>query len=133
MNALAGMIVVLAGLWLIGLAGVALAKPGLARRFLDRFASSAFTHFIEVFIRICAGVAFIIYSPQMRFPAFFSVFGWILLLTSVVLLFVPWRLHRRFADRSLPLVTGRMVLFALASLVGGIVIVTSFVFGRAAS
>ncbi|MEQ1603326.1 MAG: hypothetical protein ABL999_00500 [Pyrinomonadaceae bacterium] len=129
MNTLAVVIVVLAGIWLIGLGAVAIAKPDLVKQFFDKFASSAFTHFLEMFVRIIAGTAFVIYSPQMRFSLVFTVFGWLLILSSVVLSFVPWKLHRRFADRSLPLLTKRMILFALVSLFGGAVILVSLILG----
>ena len=133
MKTLAAVIVVLAGVWLVGLAAVALARPGLAKHFLGRFASSAFTHFLEVFLRITVGLALVVYSPQMRFSVLFNLFGWVIILTSVVLLFVPWKLHRRFAEWSLPLATSRMVIFGLASLIGGVVILISFILGRAAA
>ena len=126
---LAATIVFIAGVWLMGLAAVAFAKPGSAKYFLSRFASSAFTHFLEVFLRIIVGIAFIIYSSRMKFSGVFTVFGSVLILTSVVLLFVPWKLHRRFADWSLPLATGRMLLFGFVSLIGGLFILLSFFLG----
>ncbi|HKX83424.1 MAG TPA: hypothetical protein VJL58_04315 [Pyrinomonadaceae bacterium] len=126
---LAATIVFIAGVWLMGLAAVAFAKPGSAEYFLGRFASSAFTHFLEVFLRIIVGIAFIIYSSRMKFSGVFTVFGSVLILTSVVLLFVPWKLHRRFADWSLPLATGRMLLFGFVSLIGGLFILLSFFLG----
>ena len=125
MNTLAGAIVVLAGIWLTGLAAVAIAKPDRVKQFFDKFASSAFGHFLEMFVRIIVGVAFVIYSPQMKFPIVFAVFGWLLILTSVVLSFVPWKMHRRFADRSLPLATKWMTLFGFVSAIGGIFILFS--------
>lgn len=131
MNTLAGAIVVLAGIWLIGLATVAFARPERAKHFLGRFASSAISHFLEVFLRIIVGTGFVIYSTQLRPSIVFTVFGWLLILTSVVLLFVPWKLHRRFADWSLPLATGRMMLFGLVSYFAGIVILFSFFLGPA--
>lgn len=129
MNTLAAVVVVLAGTWLIGLAAAAIAMPERVKQFFGKFASSGFTHFLEMFVRIIVGTAFVIYSPQMKFPLVFAVFGWVLMLTTAVLLFVPWKLHRRFADRSLPLVTGRMILFAVVSLLGGSIILVSFVLG----
>lgn len=129
MNTLSAVIVVLAGIWLIGLAAIAIVKPDRVKQFFAKFASSAFTHFLEMFVRIIVGAAFVIYSPQVKFSVVFAVFGWMLILTTAVLLFVPWKLHRRFADRSLPLVTGRMILFALVSFLGGIIILFSFVLG----
>lgn len=105
LNTFAAVIVVLAGIWLIALATVAFAKPGRAKQFLNAFASSALTHFLEVFLRIIVGTAFVIYASQMNFSLVFIVFGWVLILTNVVLLFVPWKLHKRFAKWSLPFAT----------------------------
>lgn len=129
LNTLAGVIVVVAGIWLIGLAAVAIAKPDRVKQFFDKFASSAFSHFLEMSVRIIVGVAFVIRSPQMKFPRAFALFGWLLVLTTAVLFFVPWKLHRRFADRSLPMLTSRMILFALVSLFGGTVILVSIILG----
>lgn len=129
MNTIAAVIVVLAGIWLIGLAAVAVTKPDVVRQFLDKFASSAFTHFLEMFVRIVVGAAFVVYSPQMKLPTIFLGFGCLLILTSAVLLFVPWKIHRRFADRHLPMVMNRMWLFAAASSIGGGMILSSFLLG----
>ena len=124
--------VILAAVWLTGLGIAAFAKPERVKDFFDKFASSAFTHFLEMFVRIIAGTAFVIYAPLMKFPAVFTAFGWLLILTTAVLLFVPWKLHRRFADRSLPLLTSRMVLFGFASCFGGLFILFAFFLGSGA-
>jgi hypothetical protein len=63
MNTLAVVIVVLSGLWLIGLGTAAFAKPERVKHFFDKFASSAFTHFLEMFVRIVVGTAFVNYAP----------------------------------------------------------------------
>jgi|CXWL01.1.fsa_nt_gi hypothetical protein len=129
MNTLAAVIVVLAGIWLIGLATVSFAKPESVNHFFDKFASSAFSHFLEMFLRLTVGIAFVIYAPRMKFSVAFTVFGWLLIVTTAVLLFVPWKLHRRFADRSLPMLTSRMTLFWLVSVFGGIFILYSVFLG----
>lgn len=129
MNTLAAVIVLLSGLWLIGLATAAFAMPERVKDFFGKFASSAFTHFFEMFVRIIAGTAFVIYAPQMKFAVVFTAFGWLLILTTAILLFVPWKLHRRFADRSLPLLTNRMMLFGFVSFSGGLFILVSFFLG----
>lgn len=125
---LSAVTVVLAASWLIGLAVAAIIKPQFVKDFFDKFASSAFTHCFEMFLRLVFGAAFVIYGPQMRFPFVFTAFGWLLIGTTAVLMFVPWKLHRKFADKSLPMVTDRMPLFAVISLLGGAFILYSFFF-----
>jgi hypothetical protein len=61
----------------------------------------------------------------MRFPGFFVVFGWAIIGTTIVLLVLPWRLHQRFAQWSVPRVTRNMPLFALGPLSGGVLVLLS--------
>jgi hypothetical protein len=60
-------------------------------------------------------VAFLICSSRLRFPVFFDAFGWVLIATSFGLMALPWRLHRRFAEWSVPQATKNMKLFAIGS------------------
>ncbi|MGE3465814.1 MAG: hypothetical protein AB7J13_02680 [Pyrinomonadaceae bacterium] len=129
MNTLAAVIVVVSAIWLVGLAMAAFARPDVVRDFFGKFASSAFTHFLEMFVRLVVGAAFVVYAAQMKFSVVFTAFGWLLIATTAVLLFVPWKLHRRFAERSLPMVYKWMTVFGVVSLFGGVFILYSFFFG----
>ena len=129
LNYFAAFTVVVAGVWLIGLAILAVAKPEAIKHFFGKFASSAFAHFFEMFGRLIVGAAFVIYAPQMMFPMVFTAFGWLLIGTTAVLIFVPWKLHRKFADRSLPMVEKWMTLFGAVSFCGGLFLLYSLFFG----
>ena len=96
---IAGSVVVAFGLWLIGLAAFILVAPAPARagRFLMGFASSARAHYAEQGLRLIVGTAIAIFAPMMMFPALFRVFGWLIVLSALGLLLLPWRWHRRFA------------------------------------
>lgn len=121
----AGLPVLLAGLYLVGLGIVALVSPQKAKLFLSGFAGSAFAHVLELFVRLAVGAALVSYAPHMRFPGVFSLFGWVLIGTTIILFAVPWRWHRRFAEWSVPIATRRMALFALGALAGGIFVLLS--------
>ncbi len=121
--------VLMAGIYFVCLASVAFARPGVARRFLESFAGTRLVHFLEMFIRIIVGAAFVLHAPLMKFSGVFSVFGWVLIVTTVILSFVPWKLHRRFAEWSVPLATKRMMLVALGSYIAGLFILFSFFLG----
>lgn len=129
MNTFAAVIVVVSAVWLVGLAMVAFAKPDVVKDFFGKFACSPFAHFLEMCLRLMIGAAFVIYAPQMKFPGAFTAFGWLLIVTTAVLVFVPWKLHRRFADKSLPMINKWITLFGVVSLFGGIFILYSFFFG----
>lgn len=119
MNLLAATPVFGAGLYLIGLGVAAVVSPGRTKRFLGSFASSAPLHFVEVGARLLVGAGLVHSAARMQCSSSFLAFGWILIGTSVALLAVPWRLHRRFATWSVPMVTRRLPLFAFGSVVGG--------------
>lgn len=113
---LAAAIVVIAGLWLIGLAVAAFTRPESVNNFFAKFASSAFSHFLEMALRLLIGAAFVIYAPSMKFSIVFTIFGWMLLLTTAVLLFVPWKLHRKFADGAVSVVAASSSSFLFSRL-----------------
>ncbi len=118
-NLLTSILVLITGLYLIGLAVVLLLSPERATRFLGSFASSAFTHYLELVIRLITGGAILLYAPQMRFSGFFVIFGWVLVVTTVGLFAIPWQWHHRFAQGAVPYATRNLRFVAVASLVFG--------------
>lgn len=116
-NLLATILVWLTGLYLISFALVMLLAPDRAKRFLSGFASSAFTHYLELGLRLIAGVAILLFAPQMLFSKFFVICGWILVVTTVAfcgslavasaLCAVEWS----YATRNLRLVAGTSLVF----------------------
>jgi hypothetical protein len=69
-------------------------------------------------VRVAAGRAFWHFACLSAFPLAFHAFGAVLVLTSVTLVFVPWRLHRRFARWAVPLATRQMMPYAVGCLAG---------------
>lgn len=78
-----------------------------------------------MFIRLFVGAALLWYAPHMAFAGFFEVFTWVLIVSSLVLLALPWRWHRRFASWAVRLATRHMALFALVSFAGGAFVILS--------
>ena len=128
-NLLASILVLLAAFYLISLAGLLLVSPARGKRFLVGFASSAFTHYFELVIRLIAGVAILLYAPLMLFSCFFVMLGWVLVLTTVGLFAIPWQWHRRFAQWGVPYATRHLRLIAVASFVFGGFVLASVMLG----
>ncbi|MRR11683.1 hypothetical protein EG835_04270 [bacterium] len=51
----------------------------------------------------------------MLFHTLFTVFGWVLVVTTVGMFVVPWHWHRRFSERSVPQAVRRLPLLGIAS------------------
>lgn len=127
----ASALVVLTGLYLVGLGSASLLAPAQAARFLLGFATSASAHYLELLVRLAVGGAFLHHAPQMRFSSVFVVVGWILLVTTAGLLLVPWRWHHRFAQRAVPRAVGHLGLIGVASLVLGSLVLAAAIAGAA--
>lgn len=112
-------ILLLSGIALITLAVTIFVRPDMAERFLELFASSARAHWMEQLLRVVAGVSLWLYAPHMWMPRVFQVFGGIILVSAIVLLILPWRLHQRFARWAIPLVLRHLTLYALGALAIG--------------
>jgi len=125
MIGLAGAVVVASGVWLVALAGWIAIAPDRAARFLDSFAGSVRAHVMEQILRLIAGAAMVVYAPETRFQDAFRVFGWIIVVTSVVLLVLPWRWHRRFARWAVPIAIRHIRLLGLGALLLGAAILAA--------
>ena len=115
MKLLSGIVVAAIGAYLIGLAVVIAIKPSLAESFLRSFASSARAHYTEQALRLIAGAAIVIFAPSMWYPDLFTLFGWVVIVTTAGLLLVPWQWHHRFAKWAIPLAIRHMKLFAFGA------------------
>ena len=122
-------IVYLTGLYFIGLAAVSLLAPTRASHFLLGLAGSAVAHYLELFVRLVVGGAFLLHASRMLFSEFFVLFGWVLVITTVGLFAVPWQWHRRFAQRSVPYAIRSLKLVAIASFVLGCFVLVAAING----
>jgi hypothetical protein len=120
MEVLSGMLVVAFGVFLVGLAVLIASRPKLAEGFLRSFASSARAHYTEQALRLIAGAGMVVFAPSMWYADLFRIFGWLIVVTTVGLLLLPWRWHHEVGKRVMPLVIRRMKLFALGALALGL-------------
>jgi hypothetical protein len=112
---LSGIVVVGFCLFLIGLAVVIVTTPSVAERFLRSFASSAPAHYTEQGLRLLVGAAIVNFASSMWYPELFKLFGWLIVVTTVGLLLIPWQWHHKFGAQVMPLVMRQMKLFALGA------------------
>ncbi len=97
-------------------------KPPLAERCLKSFASSARAHYTEQAARLIAGAAIVIFAPSMWYPDLFKVFGWLIIVTTLGLLLIPWQWHHKFGKWAIPLAIRHLKLYALCAFALGTLI-----------
>lgn len=93
-------IVILFGMFLIGVGFLMLFFPDKARKILRKAGSTNFINYAEITIRIIPAVALILYPDYSKFPLVFKLVGWFMLATSIVLYFVPRKKHHQFSQKS---------------------------------
>lgn len=97
---LAKWIVLFFGVFLIAVGLVMLFAPTLARRILQRAGSTNLINYTEITIRMIPAAGLILYAEFSKFPEFFSLLGWFMLITSLILYVVPRKLHHSYSLKS---------------------------------
>ena len=91
--------VILFGMFIICVGFLMLFAPKKARETLRKAGSTNFINYAEITIRMIPAIGLILYADYSKYPDAFKIFGWIMLGTSLVLYFVPRKLHHAFSLR----------------------------------
>ncbi|MBA2500234.1 MAG: hypothetical protein H0V30_10955 [Chitinophagaceae bacterium] len=91
--------------WTIIVFGIFLILAGLLMLFLPKKAgetlrkagSTNFINYAEITIRIIPATALILFADFSKYPVFFKILGWFMLITSLVLYFIPRRIHHGYS------------------------------------
>lgn len=77
-----------------------LLTPKKTRQILRKAGSTNFINYAEITIRMLPAAGLILYASLSKFPEVFKIVGWFMLATSLVLYFIPRRLHHGYALKS---------------------------------
>ena len=97
---LAKWVVIFFGVFIIVIGFVMLINPTKARNTLRKAGSTNFINYAEITLRLIPAIALIVSSESSKFPLAFQVFGWIMLITSLILYVVPRKTHHKFSMKS---------------------------------
>jgi uncharacterized membrane protein YfcA len=93
-------VVIIFGIFIIFIGFLMLFAPKKARDTLRKAGSTNFINYVEITIRLIPAIAMILYSDFSKFPQGFKILGWIMLITSLILYFVPRKIHHKFSMKS---------------------------------
>lgn len=125
----AALVAIWAGVaWLVFVAGVAAFAPRRARGGLAAMGSTVALNFAEHVPRAAVGLAMVVRAPQSAWPGAFSIAGWFVIASSLVILAVPLRWHNgyarwwagRMSDRAIRLLAIPAVVLAGALAYGAV-------------
>lgn len=104
------------GLLMLLLSLVMVVKPASFSKGIIAFSEQPYFHIVEMFSRIVAGLIFINYSANTRFPQAIFAIGIVLLGVGMGLALTPPRLHRKFALWSAQYFNNKFRLIGLFSI-----------------
>ena len=90
-------IVILFGVFLIGVGLLMLLSPTNSREYLRKAGSTNLINYSEITVRMIPAAGLVLYSELSKYPEIFRVFGWFMIATSLVLYLVPRRIHHKYA------------------------------------
>ena len=98
MQAGALILVVAAGVWLVGVAIVMAFRPAYGLHLMEKMSATLERsgwrlQFSEQGLRVLAGLALIVRAPASKPPLLFEVSGWVLVGTSLLIIAAPIRWH----------------------------------------
>ena len=125
-------VVVTAGIFLLMLGVLALLVPDQFGKFLLAFAQTSRLHFAELALRLVVGVSFLVCWPFMQWGGVFRVVGWVLIITTLIMVLVPWQKHREFACWAVPKALSYTSAVGVCSLVMGSFVVLALITGSKA-
>lgn len=88
------------GVFFIFVGGLMFFKPKTARATLRKAGSTNLINYGEITIRMIPATALIIFSDYSKYPEVFKIFGWFMFATSLILYFVPKKLHHGFSNKA---------------------------------
>ena len=121
-------IVIFFGIFIIFIGSVMLINPIKARNTLRKAGSTNLINYAEITLRLIPAIALIVCSEVSKFPMAFKIFGWIMLITSLILYVVPRKIHHKFSMKSAEIL--KPIYFRLISpfafLLGGLILYNIF-------
>ncbi len=125
-------IVAAVAIYFLMLGVIALVRPANARGFLLGFANTSLKHCAELVARLIVGVAMLVFARDSAYPTTLAAFGWILVVSTAIMAVIPWRLHHRFAQSTVPRALRYLPLIGVSSLIMGGLLFWVAVAGNAA-
>jgi hypothetical protein len=100
MVAIAKWTVILFSVYIICAGFLMLFAPVKARKTLRKAGSTNFINYAEITLRMIPAIGLILYADYSKYPDGFKVFGWFMLVTSLILYVVPRKLHHNYSLKS---------------------------------
>lgn len=112
--------------YLVLVFGMAMIAPDRAMWLVVANAPSRPVFYVQILVRIMAGMALVGIAPRLFVPPLFTLLGWSYAIPAAILLLVPWKMHVQAADRATSRLRPLVRYIGVASLILGVTVAASF-------
>jgi len=120
--------IVIFGLLMVLLSLQMMRNPGEFSAAIIKFSNQSYFHVFEILSRLIFGLIFIYYAPSTSAVMINTVLGYLMLFTSILLVFIGAQKHRKFALWSATKFRSMFRFSGVFSFVFGIYIVYSVIY-----
>jgi len=90
-------IILLFALFILSVGFLMLYDPNKARHILRKAGSTPLINYTELSLRMVPAFSMVMYAEYAHFPLFFSLLGYFMIATSVILMIIPRQWHHQYA------------------------------------
>ncbi len=93
-------IIICFGLFLIYSGFLMFFNPEKARTVIGKAGSTFAINYGELIIRLLLGISFVITSKTNTYEQYFTIFGYFLIISAVILMLIPMKTHHKFSTKA---------------------------------
>ncbi len=93
-------IIICFGLFLIYSGFLMFLNPEKARVIIGKAGSTIIINYGELIVRMLIGISFVICAKTNLYEQYFSIFGYFLIISAVILMLTPMKTHHKFSTKA---------------------------------
>jgi uncharacterized protein YjeT (DUF2065 family) len=93
-------IIICFGLFLIYSGFLMFLNPEKVRTIVGKAGSTILINYGELIIRLVLGISFVITSKTNTYEQYFTIFGYFLIISAVILMLTPMKTHHKFSTKA---------------------------------
>jgi uncharacterized protein YjeT (DUF2065 family) len=100
MELVSKVIIICFGLFLIYSGFLMFINPEKARTIIGKAGSTIVINYGELIVRLILGISFVFCAKTNLYEQYFSIFGYFLIISAIILMFTPMKTHHKFSTKA---------------------------------
>ena len=75
-------------------------NPEKARTIIGKAGSTIVINYGELIVRLLIGISFVVSSKTNAYEQYFTIFGYFLIISALILMLTPMKIHHKFSTKA---------------------------------